>query len=103
MTDRISADTVIEMLKDSRAPRVTEESIRAKIDCHSFHVENIGAAKVTVCFILMRNGFVFVGQSAAASPENHDTKIGEYYAYDDAFRQIWAHEGYLLREKLAGK
>jgi hypothetical protein len=101
MTDRISADTVIEMLKDKPAPRVTEESIRAKIDCHSFHVESIGAAKVTVCFILMRNGFVFVGQSAAASPENHDTKIGEYYAYDDAFRQIWAHEGYLLREHLS--
>ena len=51
---------------------------------------------------MMRNGFVFVGKSAAASPENHDTKIGEYYAYDDAFRQIWTHEGYLLREKLAG-
>lgn len=102
MTDRISADTVIEMLKDRPAPRVTEESINAKIDCHSFHEEHIGTAKVTVCFILMRNGFVFVGKSAAASPENHDTKIGEYYAYDDAFRQIWAHEGYLLREKLAG-
>ena len=102
MTDRISADTVIEMLNDCRAPRVTEESIRAKIDCHSFHVASIGAAKVTVCFIMMRNGFVFVGKSAAASPENHDTKIGEYYAYDDAFRQIWTHEGYLLREKLAG-
>jgi hypothetical protein len=101
MTDQISADTVIEMLNDCRAPRVTEESIRAKIDCHSFHVESIGAAKVTVCFILMRNGFVFVGQSAAASPENHDAKIGECYAYDDAYRQIWAHEGYLLREQLS--
>jgi hypothetical protein len=101
MTDRISADTVIEMLKDRPAPRVTEEGIRAKIDCHSFHEEHIGAAKITVCFILMRNGFVFVGHSAAASPENHDAKIGEHYAYDDAFRQIWAHEGYLLREHLS--
>ena len=101
MTDRISADTVIEMLKDRPAPRVTEESINAKIDCHSFHVEHIGAAKITACFILMRNGFVFVGKSAAASPENHNAKLGECYAYDDAFRQIWAHEGYLLREQLS--
>ena len=101
MTDRISADTVIEMLSDCRAPRVTEESINAKIDCHSFHVEHIGAAKITVCFIKMLNGFVFVGKSAAVSPENHNAKLGECYAYDDAFRQIWAHEGYLLREQLS--
>ena len=97
----ISADTVVGMLKDCRAPRVTEESIRAKIECHNFHEEHIGTAKVTVCFILMRNGFVFVGKSAAASPENHNPKIGEHYAYDDAFRQIWKHEGYLLREQLS--
>jgi len=102
MTDRISADTVIEMLNDCRAPRVTEESINAKIDCHSFHVETLGTAKITVCFILMRNGFVFVGKAAPASPENYREVIGRTYAYDDAFRQIWAHEGYLLREKMAG-
>jgi len=97
----VSVDTVFEMLKDARGPRITEGDIRAKIDCHSFHEEHIGATKITVCFILMRNGFVFVGKSAAASPENHNAKIGEHYAYDDAFRQIWAHEGYLLREKLS--
>ena len=102
MTDRISADTVIEMLNESRAPRVTEESINAKLDCHSFHVETLGTAKITVCFILMRNGFVFVGKAAPASPENYREVIGRTYAYDDAFRQIWAHEGYLLREKMAG-
>jgi hypothetical protein len=101
MTDRLSDNDVIEMLEQARGPRVTEESIRAKIECHSFHEEHIGAAKVTICFILMRNGFVFVGKSSAASPQNHNAKIGEYYAYDDAFRQIWEHEGYLLREKLS--
>jgi hypothetical protein len=102
MTDRISADAVIEMLNDCRAPRVTEENINAKIDCHSFHVETLGTAKITVCFILMRNGFVFVGKAAPASPDNYREVIGRTYAYDDAYRQIWTHEGYLLREKLAG-
>jgi hypothetical protein len=102
MTDRISADTVIEMLNDCRAPRVTEESINAKIDHHSFLVVPMGPTKITVCFILMRNGFVFVGKAAPASPENYREVIGRTYAYDDAFRQIWAHEGYLLREKMAG-
>ena len=101
MTDRISADTVIEMLNDCRAPRVTEESINAKIDHHSFHVDNLGSAKITVCFIKMLNGFVVVGHSAAVSPENYKAKIGECYAYDDAYRQIWAHEEYLLREQLS--
>ena len=100
MTDRISADTVIEMLNDCRAPRVTEESINAKIDHHSFLVVPIGPTKVTVCFILMRNGSVFVGK-AYASPENHNAKLGECYAYDDAYRQIWSREEYLLRETLS--
>jgi hypothetical protein len=53
-----------------------------------------------VCFITMKSGFQFVGTSTPASPANFDAEIGERYAYDNAFKQIWTHEGYLLRELL---
>lgn len=96
-------DQVKEMLKDATAPRVTEESIKAKIDFVKYHVVDLGPAMLTLCFIVMRNGFVFVGKAAPASPENFNTDIGQRYAYDDAFKQIWTHEGYLLRERLSAE
>lgn len=43
------------------------------------------------------------GQSAAASPENFDEWIGRKYAREDAVRQIWQLEGYLLRQRLHEK
>jgi hypothetical protein len=40
------------------------------------------------------------GQSAPADPENFDQAFGEKLARDDAIRQLWPLEGYLLRQKL---
>ena len=79
-------------------PRVTRESIEAKIASVNYHVFN---DVLTLCLITMRNGFVLHGVSAPASPANYDKAVGERYAYDDAFRRLWPLEGYLLREKLA--
>ena len=56
---------------------------------------------LTLCVITLKNGFTLVGKSACASPENYDEHIGRQIAYDDARKQIWALEGYLLRSKLA--
>lgn len=80
-------------------PKVTVESISAKIKAVSYVNDEI----TTICFIVMRNGFKFVGTSTPASPENYDAEVGKRYAYDNAFKQIWTHEGYLLREHLASQ
>lgn len=56
---------------------------------------------VTICVIVMKNGFVLVGKSACASPENFDKKAGETIAYNDAFAQLWPLEGYLLKSQLS--
>lgn len=55
---------------------------------------------MTVCVLVMTNGFTFVGKSAPADPANFDTEVGRVHARDDAIRQIWPMEGYLLRETL---
>ena len=55
---------------------------------------------LTICILTVENGFTFIGKSAAASPANYNEDIGDKIAYEDAFRQIWSHEGYLLKEKL---
>ena len=55
---------------------------------------------LTICFLEMNNGFVIVGKSAPASPENFNPKLGEKFAYEDAVRQLWPLMGYALRERL---
>lgn len=57
---------------------------------------------LTICLIVLRNGFVVVGKSAPASPENFSLSLGQKLAYEDAVRQIWPLMGYALRDKLAG-
>ncbi len=56
---------------------------------------------LTLCVLVLKNGFTVVGKSACASPENFDEALGRKIARDDARNQIWALEGYALRSKLA--
>ena len=55
---------------------------------------------MTLCVITMRNGFVEVGKSAPASPENFDREKGKTFAYEDAVRNLWPKLGYSLRDRL---
>ena len=79
-------------------PRVTEESIKSKIMDVSY-VD--GPKLLTICIITMMNGFMILGKSAPADARNFDADVGKRYAYDDAFKQIWQFEGYLLRERMS--
>jgi hypothetical protein len=90
-------DEMIVRLGADKAPRVTPDKIAAKIRDVLYHESGDG---FTICRIILRNGFSFLGHSAPASPENYNKEIGRKIAYDNAFRQIWSHEGYLLKEML---
>lgn len=76
-------------------PRVTEESINKKINTVNYVFQN----QLTICIITMDNGFMVNGQSAPADPRNFDKEVGKRYAYNNAFRQLWPLEGYLLCEQ----
>lgn len=58
-------------------------------------------AILTVCILVMVNGFTVIGKSAPASSENFDPEKGKRFAYEDAIKQLWPLEGYALRERLA--
>lgn len=80
-------------------PRVTKEAIEAKIASVEYQsLETIPG--LTICLIVMNNGFFFLGKSAPVDMRNFNPDIGKHFAYEDAFKQIWSHEGYLLKEKL---
>lgn len=78
-------------------PRVTLDMLKRKIVGEEFIVHD---GILTICVLKMQNGFYLVGTSAPASPENFSAQIGADLAKEDALRQAWRYEGYLLRERL---
>lgn len=86
--------------KGLNAPRLTPAHIDAQIVGTMYHM--FPGTTVTVCAMRLKNGFHVVGESASASPENFDEEIGRKIARDNARNKIWALEGYVLRNKLAG-
>lgn len=84
--------------KGLNAPRLNPDHIDSCIKyCEYWVVPN---TTTTVCAMILQNGFTIIGKSAAASIDNFDKEIGQKIAYDNAREQIWALEGYLLRNTL---
>lgn len=98
----ITWDEARERASRAKFPRVTEESIKDKIAKadYLYHTASSGGV-LTICILEMSNGFMVHGVSAAADPRNHDPEQGKRYAFDNAFKQLWQLEGYLLREQLS--
>lgn len=99
--------------KNLNAPRLTPQRIDDTITAeYAFRVSDaldaLGmphdprASAMTIAILVLKNGFIVTGESAAASPENFDAEIGKKIARDNARNKIWPLEGYLLRDKLAG-
>lgn len=80
------------------APRVTLESIEAKIAREEYAlIDNV----LTICVLKLSNGFYVTGESAPASPANFNADLGRKFAREQAIRKVWGFEGYALRERLA--
>ncbi|MGQ6545426.1 Gp49 family protein [Serratia sp. IR-2025] len=55
---------------------------------------------VTICIIILENGFKVEGTSACVDPSRYNEVIGQEEAYKAAFDKIWEKEGYLLKQQL---
>lgn len=86
--------------KKLNAPRLSPALIDAAILTEQYYI--FPGTVMTVCCLTLQNGYNVVGTSAPASPENFNEEIGRKIAKDHARNQIWALEGYLLKEKLKG-
>lgn len=98
----MSDDAVIEGMIQERglvAPRLRPNDIDEQIVSAQYHV--FPGTTTTVCCLSLVNGYTVVGTSACASPENFDREMGELIARRNAREQIWALEGYALRERIA--
>jgi Phage protein (N4 Gp49/phage Sf6 gene 66) family len=84
--------------KGLNAPRISPDDLDAKIAGEMYHV--FPGTTLTVCCLVLENGYTVTGESAAVSPENFDAEIGRKIARAEARDKIWQLEGYLLRERL---
>lgn len=78
--------------------KVTIEGIKAKIKSESYLVLPDG--RTTLCMLTLENGYTIKGLSACVDASEFNMDIGRKIAYEDAIRQIWPLEGYLLAEKI---
>jgi len=78
--------------------KVTLDGIKAKIKGETYLVLPDG--RTTLCILDLENGFSVKGFSACVDSAEFDLNMGRKIAFEDAFRQIWALEGYLLAEKM---
>lgn len=92
------------------APRVTLQSIEDSIKHELIFTGNqtsptaIEELKtLTICILVMKNGFTVIGKAAPAAPENFNEELGKKFAREDAIRQLWPLMGFALREKLAAE
>jgi len=89
-----------EQRDDLLANRPAETVTRYQIEEKVREVDYVTKGSHTICYITLQNGFTITGQSCCAHPENYNEELGRKIAYDNAFREIWPLEGYLLRERL---
>lgn len=112
MTESLDATEAVSA-KGATHPRVTLDDIKNNISGLYFVTgyDVVSATHIaepqdelkmlTICMLVMKNGFVILGKSAPASPENFDAEKGRTFAYEDGVRQLWPLMGYALKEQLS--
>jgi hypothetical protein len=98
--------------KANKGPRVTPQALQDEIVSEHYHSPqqagdqawtgdaNGALNTLTICVLVLRNGFTVVGHSACASPENFNAEIGRRIARENAEREIWPLLGFRLRDEL---
>ncbi len=118
-----TTEQAIQAAGADKAPRVTPADIEANI-AHEIFL-NAGECAVafapefpnykpppasaaslgllTICVLVLRNGFTVTGESACASPENFNAEIGRRIARENAIAKCWPLMGYALKERLSAQ
>lgn len=100
--------------RGATAPRVSYEDLKAAVWAEHYFTAGDAVTALnqpkqiaspldllTICVLVLHNGFTIIGKSAPASPENFDAEKGKTFAKEDAIRQLWPLMGFALRDRLA--
>jgi hypothetical protein len=79
-------------------PRVTPGMLDDQIARVLYHVPE--DTTLTICTLVLQNGYTVTAESACADPRNFDPQIGRDISYENARKKIWQLEGYALKSML---
>ena len=79
---------------DTLPSKVTVADITARVAETVYTV--LPGTTTTICQLRMVNGYTVLGIS---DPTKFNQALGEQYAYEDAIKNCWPLEGYLLAER----
>lgn len=82
-------------LMGAQIERATTVVLRSKYEASIKAIQGL-----TLCVLVLKNGFTVVGESACVSPENFDEALSRKIARQKAIDKIWMLEGYLLKQEL---
>lgn len=102
------------------APRVTPDDLEAEIASEHYFTAGDAAypeAEVaqseaasydalrllTICVLVLRNGYTVTGESACVSPENFDAQMGREIARGKAVAKLWPLLGFRLADEVRGR
>lgn len=81
------------LLNASQAAQMFEHAVGKSEVPRSLHL-------LTICVLVLRNGFTVIGESACASPANFNAEIGRKIARENAVQKVWPLLGFALKERL---
>jgi len=93
-----AGDAAAEAAQKPNTKRVSLEDMKKRIVREHYYSPPF-APHITVCLLVLDNGYVLDGMSAPADPTNFDAALGRQFAFEGALRKLWPLEGYLLREQ----
>jgi Phage protein (N4 Gp49/phage Sf6 gene 66) family len=80
--------------------RVSLDDLLAKIETEEY-LNPRTISHMTICVLVTNTGYALIGTSAPADAENYDEDLGKKFAKEDAIRQMWKLEAYLLCERMS--
>ena len=92
-------ETVEDFVKNG----MTEDGFVSKDYVESFIQEITSETKdiygklITVCYILLKNGWVIVDSSACVNPKNYSKEVGEDICKARAVKKVWEYLGFLAQ------
>ena len=76
--------------------RLTPEKIDAVISSKEFHVSH-----QWTLYAISQNGFTVRGYASCVSAANYNKELGEKIAFENARKEVWQLEAYLLAQRLS--
>lgn len=83
--------------ENSIPARLTLSDIQGKVKRVDYRI--VPDTTLTVCTLILENGFTVTGESACVDPKQFNQAMGEQIAFTNALEKIWPLEGYLLRQR----